>query len=357
MDATRRLDIHTSDRNNFLRCRRKWNWQSPLRSNLTPKGEDAGALWFGSGFHFAMEDYFGYRRFSEPMQAFIAYAKAFPQEKLPYNVTEMVELADKMFEHYFNWEKQRGVKYKTVWDGDKPLVEMDWRLPIPGLFNAQGEQVYAGGTFDRIVVDEYGRYWVLDYKTAKQFDIHKLATDVQVTNYTWAATTIFGSQFEGCIWQQHIKAWPDEPEVLKKGGLSVNKQQHTSHFLYRKKLIELYGPDSQSWDPKYIDMLNHLAMQETEEGDKFIRRDEIRRNTYQIESEIRNLYMVSTDMVNPNISLYPNPTRDCSWECPFREACIAMDDGSDWQGIIDGGFEEREEWNGWREKIVYPSAA
>src|SRR5438270_10658262 len=70
-------EIHNSDAALFQRCRRKWNWSSTLRAGLESLDAQPAALWFGSGFHFAMEDYHGYRQFKTPMDAFLAYVNAF----------------------------------------------------------------------------------------------------------------------------------------------------------------------------------------------------------------------------------------------------------------------------------------
>ena len=47
------FSIHTSDRITFKRCRRKWDFSSPLRQHLAPQGGVVTPLWFGTGFHFA----------------------------------------------------------------------------------------------------------------------------------------------------------------------------------------------------------------------------------------------------------------------------------------------------------------
>ncbi len=357
----RRLEIHTSDRNSFLRCRRKWDWQSISRRGLQSKGNIPAPLWFGSGFHFALEDYHGLQHFTTPYEAFCAYADAFSKEQLPIETDELLMLAKGMLEHYAVWEERRE-RLTTLWaptssqEQLNPLVEYDWRLPIPGLFNVRGQQVYAAGTFDRIAHDESQRLWVVDYKTAASFNVAKQETDIQITNYTWAATTIFGTRFEGCIWQSHLKATPALPEPLKSGGLSVNKQQRTTHALYREALAKIYpGRPSSEWDPKYVEFLNHLSEQEHENADRFIRRDFVRRNEAQLLNEVRNLYAVATDMLDPNISIYPHFTPDCAWDCPFQTACFATEDDADPESILTSNFEPLKEWNGWRKKIKYPS--
>ena len=75
----------TSDRGLFKACRRRWNWQSPLRGNREPL-YSASPLWLGSGFHFALEDFHGYKHFPTAAAALQAYHdawKRFPQGELP----------------------------------------------------------------------------------------------------------------------------------------------------------------------------------------------------------------------------------------------------------------------------------
>lgn len=43
--------------------------------------------------------------------------------------------------------------------------------------------------------------------------------------------------------------------------------------------------------------------------------------------------------VDHRLACPPNPTRDCSWDCPFMTLCAFMDDGSDSEGYIEASFE------------------
>jgi hypothetical protein len=46
--------------------------------------------------------------------------------------------------------------------------------------------------------------------------------------------------------------------------------------------------------------------------------------------------------VDHRVAAYPNPTRDCSWDCPYVTICPMFDDGSDVEAVIDTAFEERD---------------
>src|SRR4051812_22681517 len=67
--------IRTSDRTGFRRCRRRWGWSSHLKGNLAPR-EAISPLWFGSGFHFALEDFHGPRQYASPIDAFNDFVRA-----------------------------------------------------------------------------------------------------------------------------------------------------------------------------------------------------------------------------------------------------------------------------------------
>jgi len=217
------------------------------------------------------------------------------------------------------------------------------------------------GTMDRIVVDRYGRWWILDYKTAKGADINKLATDDQISSYVWAAEQWYQHRIEGFIYLQLTKDVAKPPRRLKNGTLSVEKKQKTTYQLFRAEVLKDYGEVAKA-PGKIIEMLNHLATLDTPEGDRFIRWDRVQRNDAQKISTYNHIMGEVELMINPDLYLYPNPTRDCSWDCNFREICIMMDSGDTDMAeyTLRQDYEERPDNNesnhadNWREKIVWP---
>lgn len=377
----REIAMHTHDRIAFKRCRRKWSFSSPFKRHLQPKASKIGVnpnLWFGSGIHFALEDYHGYNRFGHPVEAFKVYVEAFPEEERPIETDDLIELGIGMLNHCVDWEKDKA-KWKTVWLDGKPLVEQKFSLvledlcyyeldilgeveryfKIPGSnewksesgdirteenlrdLGAEYVEIVYHGTFDRIVEDEHGDWWVLDYKTAKSYDMNKLATDPQISAYCWAAEQWFERPIAGMLYIQMLKRVPQAPRRNTK-GLSTDKRQKTTHKLYRQALIELYGDVSKA-PKKNIDFLNDLAFQEAENGDAFIRYDFVPRNDYSKKQTYKAIIQEGREMLNPNLPLYPNPTKDCAWDCPFRAVCVAMDEGADWEYILENEFEPRHE--------------
>lgn len=180
------------------------------------------------------------------------------------------------------------------------------------------------GTCDRILVDKYNRLWILDYKTAKSADTDKLDTDDQISRYCWALEQVIGKPIYGFIYLQMTKAVPRAPRILNSGELSTDKRQKTTHGLYRQAIIKMYG-EVEKAPAKVIETLNVLAEKETPEGDDFIRWDLVTRSTEQKISTYHHIMAEALEMVNTEQYLIPSPTRDCIWDCPFREACLALD--------------------------------
>lgn len=197
------------------------------------------------------------------------------------------------------------------------------------------------GTIDKMVIDKFGRWWLVDYKTAKGADTNKLDTDDQIGAYIWAAAILFDRPIYGFIYLQLTKDAIQEPRRLKSGELSVDKRQKTTYSAYKAALIEDYGSVINA-PSKHVQYLNELACAETPEGDRFIRWDFIKRNDAQLLSTARCIYAELSMMLNPQLVCFPNPTRDCSWDCPVREACIAQDrEETDTLEIFFKDWEER----------------
>lgn len=357
---TRKAIIRTSDRILFKRCRRRWAWQSHLRNNLGPKHR-AAPLWLGSGIHFALEDYHSSHHFPSAAEAFKAYVKASVTqirrkgvERLPEDLDELIELGVGMMEYYALWLKNRDPLQTYIHYGE-PQVEVNFKIKLPwqeGLYDL--DEVYYSGQIDRVVVDEAGMLWLVEYKTAKAIQTSHYATDPQVASYCWAASCIYDKPVAGVIYQQHRKTLPKDPRILANGTVSVAENQTTSHRAYRDALIKVYG-DTRLAPKANIDYLDNLADREQSRHDDFIRRDYIYRNQYQIEAEGQKIMMEVLDMLNPDLPLYPNPTRGCSFECPYVSACVSLDDGSDFEHELELTTVSREtEYDSWRKYLVLP---
>ena len=407
MDNISHFTIRTSDRRTFRRCLRKWDFQSSLRGNWQHIGTEQNInFWFGSAIHFSMEDYHGENKFGDPRKAFWAYYQAFPADELPMGAEAHYELGMAMLSYYLTWYKRHNdvTGFETALvdpethqlynphqvkktDKMEYAVEQSFILPLntyvavdtngnirKAFFNVQDPSCISftynsvecnivpicyHGTMDRIVCDKYGRYWVLDYKTAKGADTNKLDTDDQISAYLWAFEKWFGIKPYGFIYLQLTKEAVQEPKRLKNGELSVDKKQKTTYSLLKQEIINDYGTVNAA-PAKLIQFLNHMASIESPEGDRFIRWDFVKRTPEQIRSTEEHIIGELRHMLWDDLYCYPTPTRDCIWDCPCRDLCLALD-RKDEIAVNEfmQNFEQRprnEDGNldPWRENIPWP---
>ena len=407
MNNISHFTIRTSDRRTFRRCLRKWDFQSSLRGNWQHIGTEQNInFWFGSAIHFSMEDYHGENKFGDPRKAFWAYYQAFPADELPMGAEAHYELGMAMLSYYLTWYKRHNdvAGFETALvdpethqlynphqvkktDKMEYAVEQSFILPLSTyvavdtngnirktFFNVQDPScisfTYNGvecdivpicyhGTMDRIVCDKYGRYWILDYKTAKGADTNKLDTDDQISAYLWAFEKWFGIKPYGFIYLQLTKEAVQEPKRLKNGELSVDKKQKTTYSLLKQEIINDYGTVNAA-PSKLIQFLNHMASIESPEGDRFIRWDFVKRTPEQIKSTEEHIMGELHHMLWEDLYCYPSPTRDCIWDCPCRDLCLALD-RKDETAVNEfmQNFEQRprnEDGNldPWRENIPWP---
>jgi hypothetical protein len=352
-----RINTSVSDRTLFKRCRRKWDWTSKLRQNLEPIDTISQHLFFGSGIHFALEDYHGWNRFGNPVAAFQAYYDCFDREtELNIDCENLAALAPGILTYYIEEWMPLRKQFHTFWYNGIPQVEVRVILELKDLSKELGLPVYYSMVFDRVVEDDEGRLWIEDYKTVTSFDISKLETDPQISTYSWGAELYYKRPVEGMLWLQLKKKLVEDPRMLKNGTISYDKSQSTNYYRYLELLKMSYG-NVESAPDKNVECLNELLMEESDLGDKYIRYDLVRRNAYERKKEYGLIKMEILDMMDKNVRIYPNQTKDCKNDCKFRNACMAMSDGSDYQYILDNNFQKKEDGkrDTWKKKLVYPS--
>lgn len=362
-DGRKAIIIRTSDRISFKQCRRKWGWSSHLKRNLGPKSL-AGPLWFGSAIHYALEDFHGHNRFGKPSVAFRAYcistSKQFGRD-LPLDAQELYQLGIQMMDYYTDhWLRFRKVN-PIYWEDGVPQVEVNFEIPLPleehpllaEYARANGADcVLYRGTIDGVSIDADGCLWIKEYKTAKLAEQNHYQTDPQVTTYVWAASHIYNRPVIGVEYWQFVKKAPEPPRVLSSGKISTASNLVSSYPLYYQALEDMYGDPNRA--PKENkEKLAQIGAAETEFKDRFVLMERIRRNEHMSNAEAVKILLECEDMLNPDLPLYPNPTRDCSRMCSFLGACVTMDDGGDWEYELELEFSERDQAPDrlWRERL------
>jgi hypothetical protein len=367
-DRRRALIIRTSDRIAFKQCRRKWAWSSHLKQNLGSK-HLAGPLWFGSAIHYALEDFHGYNQFGHPRDAFRAYCVATSKQHLrdlPGDAMELFGLGTAMMEYYVDHWLTRRKLDETYWEDGIPQVEVNFEIPVPLDENPHlaeyaralgADCVLYRGTIDRVAVDANGDLWIVEYKTAKRAEHLHYQTDPQVTTYVWAASHVYDRPIAGVVYLQFVKNLPEPPRILSTTGkISTASNLVTSAPLYEKALINFYGSIERATGA-HQNFLTDLMRKEDENKDRFIQREYIFRSRRQCASEAQKILLELEDMLNPDLPLYPNPTRECSRMCSFVQPCVAFDRNEDWEGMLAEGFSARDQAPDrmWRRRLPDPT--
>lgn len=375
-DGRKAVIIRTSDRISFKKCRRSWAFSSHLKRNLAPNLL-ASPLWFGSAIHYALEDYHGYNYFGRPADAFRAYCLATAhnyKRELPSDARELYQMGGAMMDYYVDmWLENYPRKADQTYWAPAPItgtlipqIEVNFEIPVPieqyptiheHCIRQGIDVVLYRGTIDRVSIDEWGQLWCVEYKTAKVAQNTHFATDPQVSTYVWAMSHIYDLPVAGVVYQQFVKRTPELPKVLSSGRLSTAANQVTSVPLYRKQLENMYGSIMKA-PHQNQEYFNRLIRGENTDRDRFIIREPIHRNADQCQHEAQKILLELEDMLNPDLPLYPNPTRDCTRMCSFVSPCVNLDDGSDWESLLDMQYSQRDGAleRVWRQRLPNPEA-
>jgi len=228
--------------------------------------------------------------------------------------------------------------------------------------------VHYRGRMDIVIQDlESGRFGIFDHKTAARIDedyFRKLDKDEQCTSYMWAGereAEIYDlpyKQIDFVIYNALRKNVPRTPTITTKGVPSLDRQnESTTAEMFRQCISD---NNLQVWLDGNEKAQGYLAWLDEIGEENFIVRRPVRRNraeiesaSWRIEAEARTMLAIepgiimykkatahTTGAAFPNPDLYPSPTGDRSClNCNFRVPCIAFDDGSSWEVMIEDGYE------------------
>ena len=351
--------VRTSDRLQWKKCRRSHHFGSIMHRNLVPV-RTAKPLEFGTDWHEGMAclydpDTWALVRnlktrgpiLESVRQVFInannTHMKKNADEATGYidqevrdDYVEREALGLGMLDGYFSWQIDI--------DNFTPThIEVDFEVPIIDdagnemLCMCHGWPVMYQGRLDGIVQDSFGWYWILEHKTAAQLaDTQHLQLDEQTGSYAWAVQQMLGIRVQGVIYNEAVKKVAHPPLELmstRQGrNFSVNKQQDTTYELALTTLTKA-GEDLDLYD----DFLTYLKLQ----GNKFYRRTQVHRNIHELQDQGRRIYWEAREMLDPGTVPYPNPSRFNCMMCSFRQPCIAMNDGSDYEFLLEEDYRIR----------------
>lgn len=368
--------IRTSDRINFKKCRRAWDFQSKIRQFLEPKALRT-PLDFGTAIHKAEEVYYDpllWNSDPESRKALIELAIVkFHQltdeqaadyktrngllelgEELRIQFKEQHALGEGMLRHYYNWSIPRDTFVQPLY------TEVEFEVPIlaptdfsittlPSDFDINSKRelskwnndvgawmpVMYQGRIDLIIQDKHG-IWIVDHKTAARLgDLWFLELDEQMKSYAWAIKYALGIEVKGLLYQELYKGYPEEPTKLK----TVRKGCSYSTSKSADTTFEIADPFLRANDPTaylagfYDEYLRYLK----EAGKDWFRRERVVYSKIELERLGDQIFYEALDMLNDPF-IYPNPSRadygGCKW-CDHRTLCVATNEGSDTKWIKD----------------------
>lgn len=350
--------IRGSEVQDFLRCRKRWDYR--WVQHLKAKRPD-GKLFTGTLIHQFLETYYesGYPAAYQAMEELFHKTDTSRMDQI--ELDELWDMACKVTENYV---AQWGHIDK---DWEVIATELKFAIPLETGINYEG-------TIDLIFKDGDGRLFFMDHKTTTSIERYQKNTEMdrQISRYWWALQqliagkgkvlqkytsdidgtekeqwvdisvhTLWGhlgygrSGVSGFIYNIILKDSPEPPGLLKKGGLSVAKNQKTTYAVYFQALKDNgFADDYGGHYPEYDEILDHLKKQEDENGNRFFRRIPVTRNQAEIQAAIDEFYWTARDTIAvrehgvSNRSTYRNITHDCSWDCQFKALCVAEFDGS-----------------------------
>ena len=397
------IPIHNSDRGAFKRCRRYFDWNSPSRQNLSLRADIHGVntdLWFGTGIHWALENYYDPALRRDPVESWKTWFDiqwrggivtedwldlVYDLDPQPSTIQpgpargrssfwtvrgledvipdpdtekfdELLELGIQMMTAY--------KEYATHVDGFEMLVaEHDFSVPVWDYENdciltaidlrehspnyGKRLEVHNRGRMDGIWAKPNGKLGIIDHKTSSRIDedfFEKLETDEQCTSYLFAAEVeakyydlpYAGQAIQEVTYNVMRKTYPKPPTMVRGGLFSIDRNNESCTFDMLVEWMQENGVDYESLPPAHQGYYSYLRDVGVEQ---FFIRKHVRRNRHQLANAGYRLYLESMDMLDPNLRIYPNLRNDYSClRCQFRAPCLATEDGSDAEQLIRDNY-------------------
>lgn len=205
-------------------------------------------------------------------------------------------LAAIIVEGYFEWVADTGA------DAGLEVIHSEERLSVPyGTY--LGVDIVVTGRLDLVVHDAVtGLNLLLDHKTVQSFDQFgaQLKVDDQLLTYV-ALLRAQGIEVDGAM-----------HNMLRR----VKRTPRATPPFYERRIVRFN--DTQ--------LANHHTHMQSTLG-------ELMHSAHRLDSNPADHHLYAV----------PNPTKDCTWDCPFLAVCPMMDDGSDWEGLLANEYRQREE--------------
>lgn len=286
--------ISNSEIQTFKDCRRKW-WLQYYR-RLQPRDRQfTGALALGSRIHEALDMYYST---GTPLLEAHAQLVNVEKETLLADFRDVAELEKEaemghiMLEGYLQWVEENGI------DAELEMISTEETMSMP-MFNGE--------------VELQGK---LDMRVRRRGDGVRMFRDFKTVGGSLSEFANLAPMNEQILTYMLLEQHQNKEGERSEGGI----------FTLLKKVRRTAAAR-----PPFYDQL------------------EVRHNVFTLRSFWDRLHGTVADMMrvrhaldegeSPAFHVYPRPSRDCKWKCPFFTVCTLVDDGSAAEQAIEAMFE------------------
>lgn len=292
-----------SELKQFKRCRRKW-WLGSYRQLRWMYEPRTGPLQIGTRLHTWMETYFNAgvdAAWDQLHEQVAGDCELYPEDA--DQIIKDADLVSAMAEGYIEWSEENG----SDEDYDILANEIMVEVPMPGM-----EAVYLLGKLDQLVLKRSTReVFFRDWKTVADFSRTRLLiNDEQMLHYMLLLRMLANQPGDVLTAEQREYATAAVGAVYaqfrKVKRTARAKPPFYQHTIVRHNAETVGAYFDRVWE-EIVDVLTLEA--KLQAGG------------------------------NARALAYPNPTRDCSWDCQFQTVCHMFDDGSDVESVLAAQYE------------------
>jgi hypothetical protein len=300
------LRLTNSEMQEFRRCKRKWWLKNYRRMSSPTEGQPGSALSLGNVVHDALAAMYDPEIRADPVTHVELWAIRATEDD-PFSaegISADAEMAKIMLTGYQEWLAAEGADMDLEIQGTERFVE----VPLV----VEGHEVTLLSKLDapvRRVSD--GAILAFEHKTTGSFDkvLKRAKLDTQFLT-------------------EHLVRFL---EALEK-GMSQDEAEHLCQGVLLNMLRKVKRT-ARANPPFYL-------------------REPVTHNVIELRNHWRHVVSVAKEIEATKARLDsgedhhsvcpPNPTDDCSWDCPFYAICVMADDGSDFEGALDSIYDEKD---------------
>jgi hypothetical protein len=376
-------EIHITDLESFVSCRRRWDFASQLRRGLE-RAALSPPLFTGQGVHVGLDAYY---KFGQDWKASIKTFRGWVEtrareiekfsgplwEQEQETIDETRTLGSMMLLHYGLWAPKRDADYEIVATEQRfnvpipvPLEEhigTPWKVKrqrgmwhAPGVGIADGRMSFAGRLDGIIRRKSDGALYVLEFKTARSLsNTAWIYRGIQGTAYVWAARVLFGD-VRGIVYRVLRKAIPEPPATLSnplpdgRPKFSQAKNQKTS-FQFLKWWFERHANKTDGVDARQLfheneRLLRAFHARETADGNEYFEERLVHKTEAQMANVMRAVYYEGERMIDPRTAIYARGGWSNCNICPFQDPCGLMEAGhfGAAEAVLESEYAPRTYW-------------